>query len=88
MSQYVPQYTLLTTLLYLQMFITMSHWSGFRPLTSATLSKLNPHWDVSQISCSWLSLDRMSKNPMVVQFTELDVSDDLFYMPEFQQSRL
>ena len=33
------------------MFIAVSHWSGLRPLASATLSILDPHWDSSQISC-------------------------------------
>jgi hypothetical protein len=37
-AQCVPQYFLLSTLLCSQMFIAMSHWSGLRPLTSATLS--------------------------------------------------
>ena len=36
---------------FLQMFIAVSHLSGSRPLASATLSILNPHWDSSQISC-------------------------------------
>lgn len=30
---------------------SLTHWSGTRPLTSATLSLLEPHWDSSQISC-------------------------------------
>ena len=34
------------------MFIAMSHWSGMRPLASATPSVLDPHWVFSQIS--WL----------------------------------
>ena len=59
MSQCVPQYIPLSTHLYLQMFIAMSHWSGLRPLASATLSILDPYWDSSQISCccpvSWSS---------------------------------
>ena len=44
-------YTLLPKQLYLQMFIAMSHWSGSRPLDSATLSILDPHQDSSWISC-------------------------------------
>jgi hypothetical protein len=39
--------------LYLPMFIAMSHWSGSRPLVSATLSILGPQWDSSQISCCY-----------------------------------
>ena len=34
----------------------MSHWSGLRPLASATLLILSPHWDTSWICCcpvSW-----------------------------------
>ena len=44
---------------YLQMSIAMSHWSGLRPLASAILSILDPHWVSSQILCccsvSWRS---------------------------------
>jgi hypothetical protein len=48
----VWQYTLLSTHLYrLPIFITMSHRSGLRPLASATLSTLDPHWDSLWISC-------------------------------------
>jgi hypothetical protein len=39
-SQCVPLYTLLSTHLYLQMFIAVSPWSGSRPRASATLSIL------------------------------------------------
>ena len=39
----ITQYTLLPTHLHLQMFIAMSHWSGSRPLASATPSILDPH---------------------------------------------
>lgn len=43
----------------LQMFITVNHWSGWRPLASAALSILAPPWDSSQIACccpvSWTS---------------------------------
>ena len=39
----VPQYIPLSTHLHLQMFIAMSHWSGSRPLASATLSIVDPH---------------------------------------------
>jgi hypothetical protein len=48
-SQCVPQYTLLSTLPYMQMFIAMSHWSGSRPLASVTLSILDPHQGSSHI---------------------------------------
>jgi hypothetical protein len=41
----------LSTHLYLQMLTVMSHWSGSRPLASATLSILNHHCSISQISC-------------------------------------
>jgi hypothetical protein len=47
----VPQYTSLLKHLHLQMFIAMSHWSGLRPLSSATPSIVNPHWDSSRTSC-------------------------------------
>jgi hypothetical protein len=50
-SQCVPQYTLLSTHLCLQMFIEMTHWSGKSPLASATLSILELHRDSSQTSC-------------------------------------
>jgi hypothetical protein len=30
------------------MFTAVSHWSGSRPLASATLSILDPHWDSSR----------------------------------------
>ena len=36
--------------LYLQMFPTMSHWSVWSPLVSATLSILGPHLDFSWVS--------------------------------------
>jgi hypothetical protein len=49
--QCAPHYTLLSTLLCLQMSIAMTPWSGTRPLASATLSILEPHWDSSQRSC-------------------------------------
>lgn len=52
----VPQYTLLSTHLCLQMFIAMS---SLRPLASASLSILEPHWDSILISrccpVSWRS---------------------------------
>jgi hypothetical protein len=51
MSQCVTEYK--------EMFVGMSYWSGSRPLASATLSVLDPHWESSQISCcclvSWRS---------------------------------
>ena len=50
-SQCVPQYTFLSTHLYLGMFFAMSHWSGLRSLASATLPILDPHRDSSQTSC-------------------------------------
>jgi hypothetical protein len=42
-SQCVPQYTLLSIHLCLQIFIAVTHWSGLRPLAAATLSVLDPH---------------------------------------------
>jgi hypothetical protein len=36
---------------YLSMFTAVSHGSGSRPLASATLSVLAPHWDCSRLSC-------------------------------------
>ena len=43
----------------LQIIIAMTHQSGTRPLASATLSILDPHWGSSQLSCccpvSWRS---------------------------------
>jgi len=47
----ITQYTLLPTHLHLQMFIAMSHWSGSRPLASATPSILGLHWYSSKLSC-------------------------------------
>ena len=41
-SQCVPQSIPLSTHLYLQMFIAMSHWSGSRSLASVTPSILDP----------------------------------------------
>lgn len=41
-SQCVPWYTLLSTQLYVQIFITISHWSGSMPLASAPPSMLDP----------------------------------------------
>lgn len=49
MSQGITQYTLLSTLFYLQMFIAMSHWSGSGPLASATI--LYFHRAASQMCC-------------------------------------
>ena len=49
-SRYVVHYTLLSTL-YLQILISLSHWSVSRPLASVTLSILDPHLDSSWISC-------------------------------------
>lgn len=43
--------SVLSKQIYLQIFITMSHWSGLRPLTSATPSILSPLQDSSQIPC-------------------------------------
>jgi hypothetical protein len=51
MSQCVPYSTPLSTHLYLQILIKMSHWSGSRLLISAILFILDPQWDYSQISC-------------------------------------
>ena len=42
-AMYLTVYTLLPTLLCLQMIFAMSHWSGLRSLTSATLSILDPY---------------------------------------------
>ena len=50
-SHCVPQYTLLSTYLHSQIFVAMSHWSGSRPLVSATPSILDPHWDSTWIPC-------------------------------------
>lgn len=47
-SQCVLQHTHESTQLYLQMFLTVNHWSGLRPLASAALSILAPPWDSSQ----------------------------------------
>ena len=63
----VQQHTPLSTLLCLQMFIVMSHWSGTRPLASAMLSVLEPQWDSSWIfyccpvswrSCSFATVEQ------------------------------
>lgn len=48
--QCVPQCTLLTTYLFLQMFLALSRWSGARPLASATLSMLDLPQGSSQLS--------------------------------------
>ena len=65
--QCATQSTLLSILLCLQMFIAMSHWSGLRPLASATLSILDPHQNSSWISCccpvSWRSCSFGSTGP-------------------------
>lgn len=64
-SHYVPQHTLLSTCLCLQMFIAMSPWSGARPQASATLSVLEPHWDSSWISfCCLVSWRSCSFEPV------------------------
>jgi hypothetical protein len=47
----VPQFTLLSTQLYLQMFIAMSCWSGLRSLASATLLILDLPRDSFQRPC-------------------------------------
>lgn len=51
--QCVPEYTLWSTLLCLQVFIAVTPWSGTRPLASAALSVLEPHWDSSRIFCCY-----------------------------------
>jgi hypothetical protein len=54
----VIQYTFLSTHLYLQMIIAMSHCSVLKSLAFATLSRLDPQRDAFQISCcpmSWRS---------------------------------
>lgn len=51
--QCVTKYTLLSTYVYSQMFIAMKHWSGSRPLASATVSILDLYRDFCQISCCW-----------------------------------
>lgn len=51
MSPCVPQHTRESTQLSLQMFITVNHWSGWRPLASDALLVLAPPWDSSQIAC-------------------------------------
>lgn len=43
LSWSMSQRSLLFTLLYLHMFIAMSHWFGLRPLASAIQSKLDLH---------------------------------------------
>ena len=52
-------YTPLPKQIDLQMFIAVNHWSHVRPLASATLSILDPHWDSPGISwchhVSWRS---------------------------------
>lgn len=67
MSQCVPEHTLLFTLLCLQIFIAMTCWSCTKPLASATLLTLEPHWDSSQISwccpMSWRSCSFGSIGP-------------------------
>ena len=50
-SRFITQYTLSSKQIHLQMFIAMSHWFGLRSLASATLSKLDPQRDSTQISC-------------------------------------
>jgi hypothetical protein len=49
----VPLYIPLSTYLYLQMFIALSPWSGWRSLASVTLSILDPHQDSSRLSFCW-----------------------------------
>lgn len=51
-SQCVPQHTLLSTYLsLLAKLIAMAPWSCMKPLASATLSTLDPHWYFSWLSC-------------------------------------
>jgi hypothetical protein len=47
------QYSLLFTLLCLQMFITITCFSDMSPLASATLLILDSHWHSSLIYCCW-----------------------------------
>lgn len=51
LSQRFLDYTVLSTHIYLQMFIAASHWSELRPLASSTSSILDPHQESSWISC-------------------------------------
>jgi hypothetical protein len=48
-----PQYTLVPTLVYLQMLITMNSLSGSRPLASFILSVLDSHQDSSVVAMLW-----------------------------------
>lgn len=67
MSWCSPQHNLLPKQFYLQRVIAVSHWSGLRPLTSASLSILDPPRDSSQKSCcspvSWRSFSCGSAGP-------------------------
>ena len=54
-SQFVTQYNILCTHLCLQMLIAMSHWSGLRPLASATLYILDSNRDSCCCAVSWRS---------------------------------
>ena len=53
----------------LEVFIAVSHWSGSRPLASATLSILNPDRDSSQIRGSW----QVSECPQASGFSTLAI---------------
>lgn len=57
-SHCITQYILLSTYLYLHMFTAKNHWSGSRPLASATLSILDPHQHSSWMSCCCLVSSR------------------------------
>ena len=49
--QCVTLYTTIYPSIHTSSLIATSHWSGSRPLASATPSILDPHQDSSQISC-------------------------------------
>jgi hypothetical protein len=51
MSQCIQQYTLLSTYVYLEIFVAMSHWSGLRLVASVKSSTLNHYQNFSQSFC-------------------------------------
>lgn len=53
MTQCVTQSALLLEQLYLEMLISMCHWSGLRSLACATLSIIDSLQDFSGLSCCW-----------------------------------
>lgn len=44
--------------------------------------------DCGPTNITWLSTNRKSKNPVVIQYTRLEVSDALLYIMKSQRSRL